>query len=84
VAVPFSNRRSAFHGRQVVGRKDDGRPGRWTPGRPLARHARGPEERTQFAILVALSVAHGLNDTVQSLIAASYPILKAAFALDRD
>jgi hypothetical protein len=25
-----------------------------------------------------------LNDTVQSLIAASYPILKAAFALDRD
>ncbi len=42
----------------------------------------GPEERTQLAILVALSVTHGLNDAVQSLIAASYPVLKAAFALD--
>ena len=39
-------------------------------------------ERTRLAILLALSVTHGLNDTVQSLIAASYPILKAAFALD--
>jgi FSR family fosmidomycin resistance protein-like MFS transporter len=42
----------------------------------------GPQEKTQLSILVALSVTHGLNDTVQSLIAASYPMLKAAFALD--
>jgi len=41
-----------------------------------------PREKTELAILVALSLAHGLNDTVQSLIAASYPVLKAAFALD--
>ncbi len=41
-----------------------------------------PREKTELAVLVALSLAHGLNDTVQSLIAASYPVLKAAFALD--
>ena len=37
---------------------------------------------TAWAILVMLSVSHLLNDTMQSLIAASYPILKQAFALD--
>lgn len=39
-------------------------------------------EGTAWAILVMLSVSHLLNDTMQSLIAASYPILKQAFALD--
>ena len=37
---------------------------------------------TTWMILVMLSVSHLLNDTMQSLIAASYPILKESFALD--
>ena len=37
---------------------------------------------TAWAILVMLSASHLLNDTMQSLIAASYPILKETFALD--
>ena len=37
---------------------------------------------TAWTILVMLSVSHMLNDTMQSLISASYPILKQAFALD--
>ncbi|MCZ2341256.1 MAG: MFS transporter [Bacteroidales bacterium] len=44
----------------------------------------GPRAReggTAFAILVALSASHLLNDTVQSLIAAVYPVLKDSYAL---
>ena len=36
---------------------------------------------TAFAVLVALSVSHLLNDTIQSLIAAVYPVLKESYAL---
>ena len=36
---------------------------------------------TAFAVLVALSVSHLLNDTIQSLIAAVYPVLKESHAL---
>ena len=36
---------------------------------------------TTFAVLVALSVSHLLNDTIQSLIAAVYPVLKESYAL---
>jgi MFS transporter, FSR family, fosmidomycin resistance protein len=36
---------------------------------------------TAFAILVALSISHLLNDTIQSLIAAVYPVLKESYAL---
>ena len=32
-------------------------------------------------VLVALSVCHMLNDTIQSLLPAIYPMLKASFAL---
>lgn len=39
-------------------------------------------ETTIFAMLAALSFAHVLNDTVQSLLPAIYPIIKASFALD--
>ena len=46
---------------------------------PMSRAAR---EGTTWSILVMLSIAHMLNDTMQSVIAASYPILKDAFALD--
>ena len=38
-------------------------------------------ERTAFAVLAAISFSHLLNDTIQSLIPAIYPILKASFDL---
>jgi FSR family fosmidomycin resistance protein-like MFS transporter len=45
-------------------------------------HEEGRADRqTTLAVLAALSVSHLLNDTVQSLIAAVYPILKDAYAL---
>jgi FSR family fosmidomycin resistance protein-like MFS transporter len=39
-------------------------------------------DRTVFSILAAISICHLLNDTVQSLIPAIYPILKSSFHLD--
>ncbi len=39
------------------------------------------EENTLFAILVALSVSHLLNDTIQSLLPAIYPLLKSSYNL---
>ena len=38
-------------------------------------------ENTVFAVLVAISFSHLLNDTIQSLIPAIYPILKQSFQL---
>jgi MFS transporter, FSR family, fosmidomycin resistance protein len=38
-------------------------------------------ENTVFAILIAISVSHLLNDTIQSVIPAIYPILKDSFRL---
>jgi FSR family fosmidomycin resistance protein-like MFS transporter len=40
------------------------------------------QEKTLFAILAAISFCHLLNDMVQSLIPAIYPILKSTFHLD--
>lgn len=37
---------------------------------------------TTYAVLWGLSLSHCINDTLQSLITASYPILKADFGLD--
>src|SRR5437867_6986026 len=39
-------------------------------------------EKTVFKILLAISFCHLLNDTVQSLIPAIYPLLKNSFHLD--
>jgi MFS transporter, FSR family, fosmidomycin resistance protein len=39
-------------------------------------------ENTVFAVLIAISVSHLLNDTIQSVIPAIYPILKASFHLN--
>lgn len=39
-------------------------------------------DRTAFGILTAISVCHLLNDMMQSLLPALYPMLKEAFALD--
>ena len=43
--------------------------------------ARRVGEATTFTVLVALSVSHLLNDLIQSLIPAIYPLLKASFDL---
>ncbi len=39
-------------------------------------------EKTVFPILYAISFSHMLNDTIQSLIPAMYPVLKASFQLN--
>jgi MFS transporter, FSR family, fosmidomycin resistance protein len=39
-------------------------------------------ENTVFAVLVAISISHLLNDTIQSVIPAIYPILKDSFRLN--
>ena len=38
--------------------------------------------RTAFIVLCAISFCHLLNDMMQSLLPAIYPMLKASFALD--
>jgi FSR family fosmidomycin resistance protein-like MFS transporter len=45
------------------------------PSRPAA-------EQTTFAIIVAVSFCHLLNDLMQSLLTASYPVFKANYGLD--
>jgi FSR family fosmidomycin resistance protein-like MFS transporter len=40
-----------------------------------------PVEKTVFPILFALSISHLLNDTIQSLIPAIYPIVKQTYGL---
>jgi FSR family fosmidomycin resistance protein-like MFS transporter len=47
---------------------------------PRSRHQPGPEV-TAFAVLAGISVSHLLNDTMQSLLPAIYPMLKESFAL---
>jgi FSR family fosmidomycin resistance protein-like MFS transporter len=39
-------------------------------------------ERTVFSVLLAISFCHLLNDTMQSLISAMYPVVKQVFHLD--
>ncbi|HUC77185.1 MAG TPA: MFS transporter [Vicinamibacterales bacterium] len=46
-----------------------------------ARSRRSRTPSTAFAVLAAISFSHLLNDTVQSLVPAIYPLLKSAFAL---
>ena len=56
------------------------------PSASTSRSDPGPRlepggEATTFAVLAALSFSHLLNDTIQSLLPAIYPLLKASFAL---
>ena len=41
-----------------------------------------PHTRTVYAILACISVCHLLNDMMQSLLPAIFPILKSSFGLD--
>ena len=50
--------------------------------RPLSGPAAAPQKaRTSFRILGAISLSHLLNDMIQSLILAIYPLLQAEFSL---
>lgn len=40
------------------------------------------KDRTVFAVIAAISVSHCLNDLIQSLLPAIYPVLKTAYGLD--
>src|SRR3954467_922766 len=51
-------------------------------GESNAAPARKAGEGTVVAILAAISVSHLLNDLIQSLLPAIYPILKSSFQLD--
>lgn len=42
---------------------------------------KAPVSLTQYPVLLAISFSHLLNDTIQSLIPAIYPVLKAGFSL---
>ena len=44
--------------------------------------ANGPAQKTAVTVLAAISVCHMLNDVIQSLILAIYPMLKTSLALD--
>lgn len=48
----------------------------------LAAEAQGPRPGASLAVILSLSFCHLLNDTMQSLLPALYPILKDAYALD--
>src|SRR2546422_10329561 len=48
-------------------------------GVPLQQSDRGA---TAFAVIAGISVSHLLNDTIQSLVPAIYPMLKDSFALN--
>ena len=56
------------------------------PHRPIAINTdppvSSPAPRTVFAVLAAITLSHLLNDLVQSLLPAIYPILKVSFGLD--
>ncbi|TKI06249.1 MFS transporter [Martelella alba] len=45
------------------------------------RDETAPRRRTVYSVLAAISAAHLLNDMIQSLILAIYPLLQSAFAL---
>jgi FSR family fosmidomycin resistance protein-like MFS transporter len=46
-----------------------------------ASHRGRGKERTAFAVLAAISFSHLLNDTIQSVLPAIYPLLKTSYAL---
>ena len=49
---------------------------------PAARQQTVTPQAAALGILSAISLCHGLNDLLQSVLPAVYPILKTAYALD--
>lgn len=58
----------------MTSKTDHARPQSTAPG--------APEQKMAVAVLMAISVCHLLNDVIQSLILAIYPMLKMSLALD--
>ena len=54
---------------------------RMAVGSALSRERHG-REVTAVAVLAGISISHLLNDTIQSLVPANYPMLKDTFALN--
>ena len=53
-----------------------------TPDRPaLITHAQGAVAGPVWPILLAISLCHMVNDVMQSMLAAIYPLLRAEFSL---
>jgi FSR family fosmidomycin resistance protein-like MFS transporter len=50
--------------------------------KPSAALSKGETDKTVYGILGAITLSHLLNDTVQSLLPAIYPLLKDSFQLD--
>ena len=48
---------------------------------PLVPDTRHVAERTTYSVLFAIAFSHLLNDTIQSLIPAIYPVVKGSFNL---
>src|SRR5712671_3556867 len=48
---------------------------------PTVEKVTRPGSSTSYGVLAGVSVSHLLNDTIQSLLPALYPMFKAAFAL---
>ena len=48
----------------------------------VAAPVRAVAEKTTFSIIIAVAVCHFLNDVMQSLLTAIYPILKVNYGLD--
>lgn len=46
------------------------------------REVSAPATRTAYGVLAAVSLSHLLNDTIQSLLPAIYPVLKQSFGLN--
>lgn len=53
-----------------------------TAAQPAPAGHDGLTDRTTYAILLSISLCHMLNDVMQSLLAAIYPMLKTEFTLD--
>ncbi len=52
------------------------------PSTYLSTSDNAATQKTVFAILIAISFSHLLNDTMQSLIPSTYPLIKRSLHLD--
>src|SRR5260370_3719263 len=71
--------------RGAIGTTSSVAPGKQTPSATLRRvitETRETETATAFRVLAAISFCHLLNDMMQSVIPAVYPILKESYHLD--
>nr|WP_276602568.1 MFS transporter [Nannocystis pusilla] len=66
--------------REAELRRARGRRGRYTPRRVSTVSPRIPTP--SLGVLAAISVCHGMNDLMQSVLPAVYPLLKDAYRLD--